>query len=244
MTRFAIICAVLLACRAALTGNPVVINAPDFAMTSESVKVFVGADSSQVSGVFSFQLVLSWPNARSEKPGQEIEVPVFVPAALKTADEAISQLEPRVVLGERESAPTRAYFANPTSHDGLLAVPANVKICWFVFTFRPEELHAAITLTLRYRQPHYVFNGRTVAAYLPILPEHEKIKGMTKHTDEDFLVTFEAAPGVKLERITPHRLILTDTPERIAVRPEHRVNIAVAVRPEVAPETSSKTSPR
>lgn len=223
-----------------VSANPLAPPGLGFGIVAETVSILVRPNDSFVTGAYTFQPLLIY-RPQPESRDFAVKLPVFVATGMAKPEDAVAAALPRLKVAGREYAPIRAAFGDPEALKGTWAVPANVQVCWMYFEVPSDRLPTRFTVEITYLQPHYLFDGKRVAAYWPLLPNHSQIVRELGLGMDAFLVSFEATEGLKLECVTPNETIVTNTPQRIAVRPKDRENIVVALT-ELPPKASAPSA--
>ena len=187
------------------------------------VKVHVSAEWSLVEGRHWVQYIEVYdPDRRAHLT---LHYAVFVPRGISDLGELASLTQIKLAVGDHSFAPVSVDVAEPHAPDWIIPSPEDATVAWFQFDLPREFAQTRFEVVISCAQPHYLRKGEKVAAYLPWIPEFERLKMKRPY----FEVIFDAMPGVTFEQASIDQYRIERTPTRLSVRPVHRECIAVAV---------------
>ncbi|PTY07693.1 hypothetical protein DB347_05540 [Opitutaceae bacterium EW11] len=203
---------------------------PPVMVVSENVNVSVGEKMALVVGQY-------WLQYESKFDDPDIKLvsvyyPVFVPKGDSTYAAIQETTQAKLVLGGREFPAAEARQLTDEELGATQALPEDGAIAWIVFKIPRELARLRFEVMISHFQPVYHREGKTIAAYLPWLPNLEPLRTSHELKDADFVITFDALPGVTIEPVSANEKVVSKTPKQLVVHPVHGETIAVAVLPE------------
>ena len=199
-----------------------------FCLVAESVRISVGKNLAIVEGDYDFRYVRRYDAAAM--PDQILfYYAVFVPKSTDSLAEFNAITEAKLHLGSLDFQPEDFVLLPDGPEAAVQIAPADARIAILVFRIPRRLLRQQCRLHISHYQPHYHCAGKTVAAYLPLLPDFESLKNELLFSRSDFTVEFETVDAVRLRRLSVNQSVERETPERVSVHPVDRENIAVDV---------------
>jgi hypothetical protein len=199
-----------------------------FCLVAESVRISVGKDVAIVEGDYDFRYV-----RRFEMTAMPDQIPfyyaVFVPKSADNLEDFVAITGARLNLGSLDFAPEDFVPVPEGPETAIQIAPADARLVLLVFKVPRRLLRQQCRLHLSHYQPHYHCAGKTVAAFLPLLPDFELLKNELLFSRIDFTVAFETVDAVQLHRLSTNQSVDRETPQRVSVHPVDRENIAVEV---------------
>lgn len=201
------------------TQSPVVV-------VSEQVNVSVGESMALIVGRYWYQYV---PRFDDQGTRVAIYYPAFVPSGITTYDDLLETTQITLKLGKREFRPESARVLSDEETGSIPTLPAGAAVAWFTFQIPRNLAELRFDVLITHAQPHYRYDGKSVAAYWPWMPNLEPLRQELELLDKNFVVTMEALPGVTLTPLTSNDHVELATPKRWILHPRHAENIAAAV---------------
>ena len=199
-----------------------------FCMVAASVRVSVGKDLSIVEGDYDYRYV-----RRYEAASMPDKIPfpcaVFVPGTADSLEEIVAMTGAKLHIGSLDFDPEDSAPAPEGTEAAIQVAPADARIVILVFKIPRSLLRQQCRVHISHYQAHYRCAGRTVTAFLPLLPDFEALKNELLFSRSDFTVEFEAVDSVRLHRLSLNQSAEPETPGRVKVHPVDRENIAVEV---------------
>lgn len=200
---------------------------PPVTVVSEEVKVSVGEKLSLVVGRYWYQYVAKFDDPSFKTLA--IYYPAFVSSELTEFRDLVDATQVKLMLGDREFRPTNARLLSDAETGPVQTLPHGTAIVWYTFEIPREMAERRFDVVISHYQPHYDYEGKTVAAYWPWMPNLEALRQPLELLDKNFHVTFQALPGVSFQPLSTLTHVEKDTPERLVVNPLHEEIIAVRV---------------
>jgi hypothetical protein len=207
---------------------PVEASRSPFCMVTESVKISVGKGLSIVEGDYDFRYV-----RRYETPAMPAQIPfqyaVFVPKSADSLEDVIAITGAKLRIGSVDFDPVDFTPVPEVPETAIQLGPGDFRIVILVFKIPRPLLHQQCRLHISHYQPYYHCAGKTVAAFLPLLPDFESLKNELLFSRSDFIVEFETVDAVQLHRLSVNQSVELETTRRVVVHPVDHENIAVEV---------------
>jgi hypothetical protein len=195
-------------------------------VVSENVNVSVGPKMALVVGRYWYQYV---PKLDDHTPRVAIQYAAFVPQGVTTYTELLEVSQVKLMLGDREFRPESARVLEVEEISGMQAMPEDAAVAWFTFQIPRELARLRFDVVISHFQPHYHYEKKLVAAYLPWLPNLERFRTEMELRPAEFTVTVEALPKTTFELLSVVTDVGNRSDKRMIVHPLHLENIAVAV---------------
>ena len=210
---------------------------PPITVVAENVKVSVGERMALVVGRYWYQYVQRFDDRSSARV--PIYYVTFVPDTVTAYQDLLEASQVKLMLGEREFRPDSARLLTDEEIGQVATLPHGIALAWFTFQIPRELAELRFDVVISHVQPYYTYEGKSVAAYFPWLPNLELLRQELELLDKNFVVTFEALPATTFEKLTNNHRADPSTPRRLEVHPAHQENIAVSVST-AAPAGSEK----
>lgn len=215
---------------------------PPITVVSENVNVSVGEKMALVVGRYWYQYVKHFDD------GSSARLPIYfaaaVPSSLTDFRELLETTQIKLMLGQREFRPESARLLNDEETGAVPTLPHGTAIAWFTFQIPRELAELRFDVVISHFQPHYVYEGKPVATYYPWLPNLWPLRQEMELLDKNFVVTFEALPGVSFALLTKNNSAGVSTPQRLELHPAHQEIMAVAVASLPPSEKADATTPK
>ncbi len=185
-----------------------------FCMVAESVRISVGREMAMVEGDCDLRYV-----PRFDAPAMPEKIPflcaVFVPKSAEGIEDFTAITAARLHLGSLDFEPEDFVpFSDPPAK-AVQIPPADARIVILIFKIPRRLLRQQCRLHLSLYQPHYHCAGRTVAAFMPWLPDFDALKNELLFSRSDFTVEFETVDAVRLRRLSANPFVeLENVPAR------------------------------
>ena len=196
-------------------------------VVSENVNVSVGPQMALVVGRYWYQYVAKLDDRVSQRI--PIYYATFVPKNVTAFRDLLEVSQVKLMLGERMFLPESARILSDEETGILQIAPKDAAIAWFVFQIPRDLARLRFDVVISHFQPHYHYEGKSIAAYWPWLPQLDPLRKDLELMDKDFVVTVEALPHVRLKAESINAHLESSSPERLIVHPTHGENIAAAV---------------
>lgn len=217
---------VFFSCTLAATPTPADWTQSPVVVVSENVNVSVGERMALVSGSYWYQYV---PKFDDQGTRVAINYTAIVPSGITAFADLLEVSQIKLLLGQREFRPETARVLTDEETGPVPTLPAGAAIAWFTFQIPRNLAELRFEVLISHFQPHYTYENKTVAAFWPWMPNLEKLRQDLELLNKNFVVTFEALPGVTMEPLTTNTNVEMNTPKRFIVHPLHEETIAVAV---------------
>lgn len=197
------------------------------AVVSENVNVSIGEKMTLVVGRYWYQYVPRLDDRGSTRVA--IHYAAFVPSDITDYKGLLEVSQVKLMLGEKEFLPESARLLTDAETGPIPTLPHGVALAWFTFQIPRSIAELRFDAVISHFQAHYTYEGKTVAAYWPWLPNLEELRQELELMNKDFVVSFEALPGVEMEKLTLNSRVEKSTPQRLIVHPLHQETIAVSI---------------
>lgn len=202
---------------------------PPIVVVAENVKVSVGESMALIVGRYWYQYVKRFDDRSSGNV--PIYYTAFVPESVTEYRDLLEVSQVKLMVGEREFRPESARLLTDDEIGRVPTLPHGTGIAWFTFQIPREFAELRFAVVISHYQPHYIYEGKSVSAYYPWLPNLEPLRKELELLDKHLTVTFEALPGVTFATLTNNDRIIKSTPQRLELTPAHQEIIAVSVLP-------------
>lgn len=196
-------------------------------VVAENVNVRVGEKMALVVGRYWYQYVRRFDDGSSGRV--PIYYAAFVPDSVTDYKDLLEVSQVKLMLGEREFRPESARLLTDEETGPVATLPHGTAIAWFIFQIPRELAELRFDVVISHFQPHYLYEGKTVAAFYPWLPNLDPLRQELELLDKNFTVTFDALPGVSMEKLTTNDHVVQATAQHLEVHPLHQEIIAVNV---------------
>jgi hypothetical protein len=199
-----------------------------FCLVAESVRIGVGKDMAFVEGDYDYKYVHRYDSA--DMTGQiSFQYAVMAPKTADSIDELIATTQAKLHLGSLDFEPEDFILPGQSREAAPEVGQADARPVILIFRIPRRLLHQQCRLHISHYQLHDRYAGRTVAAYLPLLPDFEALKNELLFSRTDFTIDFEAVDAVRLRRLSANSSVDRETPQRLILHPVHLENIVVEV---------------
>gem|GEM_PF-1611176 len=200
---------------------------PPLTVVSETVNVNVGEKMALVVGRYWYQYVKRFDDGSTGRV--PIYYAAFVPDSMTDYKDLLEATQVKLMLGQREFRPESARLLTDEETGPVPTLPHGFSVAWYTFQIPRELAELRFDVVISHFQPTYLYEGKTVAAYYPWLPNLEPMRQELELLDKNFVITFQALPGVTFDKLTGNERVDTNTPTRLELHPVHQEVIAVSV---------------
>jgi len=209
-----------------------------FCIVGETVRVSVARDLAMVEGEYDLKYVRRW-DAADHAEDVPFTYAVFASKDADGLDAVDAVAQARLRIGSVDFEPDDCLFLPEYPAPAIHAAPEDARVAILTFRIPRRLLKQQCRVKITHYQPFYRFGGKTVVAFLPLLPDFEALKNELLFSKSDFSVAFEVVDAVRLGRLTPNASVEGSTAQKFTVHPSHRENIAAEVI--LPPQPAAKT---
>jgi hypothetical protein len=209
---------------------PVESSRSPFCMVGESVHISVGKALAMVEGDCDFRYLRRYDGA-SDSPQIAFYYAVFAPNSAETLEDITAITGAKLHFDSIDFGPDD-FFPMPHGASAAIQIaPTDSRAVILVFKIPRSLLRQQCRLHFSHYQPYYHYDGRTVLAFLPLLPDFETLKNELLFSRTDFTVEFETVDTVRMRRLSTNQSVEKESSQRLLVHPVDRENIAVEIVP-------------
>ncbi len=220
----------LLLAAARLRGEAVAIEAArsPFCLVAESVSIGIGKDMVLVEGDYDYKYVRRYDSAAVPER-ISFSYAVFAPKTAEDLEDLNAITQARLHVGSLDFEPAGFLLPGETTGATAKAALTNSRLVFLVFQIPRGLLRQQCRLHISHYQMHDHYAGKTVVAYLPLLPDFETLKNELLFSQSDFTVAFEVVDAVQLHRLSANRAVYRETPQQLTLHPVDHESIVVEV---------------
>lgn len=200
---------------------------PPTVVVASEVNLSVGEKMALVSGRYWYQYVPKFDPDHTKQIS--IYYTAIVSSDLTERIDLLDATQVKLMLNDREYRPVAARLLTDEETGPVPTLPHGYSIAWFMFQIPRDRAELRFPVLITHFQPTYSYEGKTVAACWPWMPNLEELRQPLELLDKNFVITIDALPGVELKPVSAITHVTKQTPRQIVVNPLHAETIAVEV---------------